>query len=135
MYQKSIPVHKPNTRGTSCILTDSYRPTLTGSLHVKFHPRMKLSLFLVKCLLLSIYFRLDEILSRDEFTAVQRTRMKFQPRMKSRKHDVQTLHPRMKLNNEQIFFNYDAFTWFLNVKWNNMLLWSKRKSTKKEMDK
>ena len=39
---------------------------LIGRLHVKFHPGMKSSLYMVKCLLLFKRFCLDEISSRDE---------------------------------------------------------------------
>ena len=39
---------------------------LRGCLHVKFHPRMKSSLSMVKCLLLFTRFCRDEISSRDE---------------------------------------------------------------------
>ena len=39
---------------------------LRGCLHVKFHPRMKSSLPMVKCLLLFTRFCRDEISSRDE---------------------------------------------------------------------
>lgn len=34
--------------------------------------------------------------------------MKFNPGMKSKKKDVQTLFPKMKLNDEQIFFPFEA---------------------------
>ena len=51
---------------------------------------MKLSLSLVKSILLFMRFRWDEISSRDELIPDQRTGMKFHPGMKSRKKAVNT---------------------------------------------
>ena len=62
----------------------------------KTRPRMKLFLSLGKNLLLFTRFCVGEISLRDELTSELKTGMRFHPKMKKRKNDVRTLHPRMK---------------------------------------
>ena len=62
---------------------------------MKFHPWMKSSLSMMKCLLLFTRFSRDETSSRDELIPVQKTVTKFHPGMKKGKKDVQALHPGM----------------------------------------
>ena len=57
---------------------------LRGCLHVKFHPWMKLSLSMVKCLLLFTSFCRNEISSRDELIPVK-NRWNFIPEWKKEK--------------------------------------------------
>ena len=66
---------------------------------MKFHPRMKSSLSVVKCLLLFTRFCRDEISSRDELIPVRVrlhvTEMKSHPGMKKFLF-TREFHPRMK---------------------------------------
>ena len=52
---------------------------------MKFHPRMKSSLSMVKCLFLFTRFCRDEISFRDELIPVKKTEMEFHPGRKKRR--------------------------------------------------
>ena len=66
---------------------------LRGCLHMKFHPGMKSSLFMVKFLLLFTRFHQDEISSRNELIPVKKTEMRFHHGMKKKKRRcVNTKH-------------------------------------------
>ena len=62
---------------------------LTECLQVKYHPGMKSTLSMMKCILLFKRFCRDEISSRDVLIPVKKTEMKFHPGLKKkRKKDV-----------------------------------------------